>query len=47
MYFFHNLKSYVLKRLARERRARRGNKDEDDDDNEDILAREGCITEGT
>ena len=47
MYFFHNLKSYVLKRLARERRAGRGNKDEDDDDNEDILAREGCITEGT
>jgi hypothetical protein len=41
---FHNLKNYVLKRLAREKN--RENKDEDDDDNEDILAREGCITEG-
>jgi hypothetical protein len=45
MYFFHNLKNYVLKRLARERRTEEI-KDEDDDDNEDILARERCITEG-
>jgi hypothetical protein len=44
MHFFHNLKQYVQKRPARERR--RENKDEDDEDNEDILARKGCIIEG-
>jgi hypothetical protein len=44
MYFFHNFKHYVQKRLAREGRTEKI--DEDDEDKEDILAREGCITEG-
>jgi hypothetical protein len=44
MYFFHNLK--LCPEKTGNRMKNRGNKDEDDDDNEDILAREGCITEG-
>jgi hypothetical protein len=48
MYFFHNFKHYVQTKTGKRKKNRENidEDDEDDEDNEDILAGEGCLTEG-